>query len=407
MEIKELTKKLESKLVDKTKEDYISLELQGHIDIFKKSKGGRRIIAGYASVAVVDSEEQLIPIETLQKGIDTLLKDPHYSNLMLIHKNIQIGKIIKSFGRYKTHVDNTGLFIVAEIRNDIKTADQIWESIINEELNGFSIGCEVLLSHDQCDDNKCITILDQINIFEVSVCSQPVNETSGFIIVSKSSLCDTPKNVCKKCDNMSDNMNKEKTKAEDTEPEVVEESEETETTEDEPSTEEKSTEDRITDIERQITTIKGMLEELAKPPEEDEEEYPEEEEEDMKKKSEETEPEPETEPKEEKSEPEPEPEKTEEKSEEEIKDKSEFEDLKSQLKAINEKFEELNKFEELRTELKAKDDMISSLEKKVKTLSKSKEKPGDDKPKTIQKTSEETEKLENDFVFDRGSFYRK
>jgi len=163
----------------------IPFALRGNLNIVNKSDGPR-IIAGYANVAVVDSEEQFIPIETLKKGIICLLQDPHYSNLMLVHQNIQIGKIIEKFGEHTTHVDEKGLFIVCEIRKDLQSANEVWDAILKNEINGFSIGCEVLNSHKKCDENKCITILDEINIFEVSVCTEPVNQKSGFIVISKS-----------------------------------------------------------------------------------------------------------------------------------------------------------------------------------------------------------------------------
>jgi HK97 family phage prohead protease len=169
----------------------IPFALRGNIHVMKSD--GSRIIAGYANVAIVDSEDQFIPVETLKKGIECLLNDPCYSNLMLVHQNIQIGKIIDKYGEHTTHVDDKGLFIVAEIRKDLKIADEIWQAILNNDINGFSIGCEVINSHKKCDDIKCVTILDEINIFEVSVCTKPVNEESGFIIISKSKagyVCD-------------------------------------------------------------------------------------------------------------------------------------------------------------------------------------------------------------------------
>ena len=161
---------------EKEKIEVTPFNLRGSIDIINKSSDGKRVIAGYANVAVVDLDDQFIPVETLKKGIETLLEDPHYSNLMLVHQNIQIGKIIPAFGELTTHVDDKGLFIVAEIRKDIQTADEIWTAILNQELNGFSIGCEVMSSHKSCDDEKCITVLDEINIFEVSVCTTPAND---------------------------------------------------------------------------------------------------------------------------------------------------------------------------------------------------------------------------------------
>jgi hypothetical protein len=154
-------------------EDRITFNLKGNTKILLNKSDGKRIIAGYANVAIIDLENQYIPLAVLQKGIQSLLADSSYANLMIMHKNIQIGKIIPSYGKYKTGVDSKGLYIVCEVRKDIKVADEIWGSILKKEISGFSIGCEVILSHKVCDNKECVTVLDKINIFEVSVCLPP------------------------------------------------------------------------------------------------------------------------------------------------------------------------------------------------------------------------------------------
>ena len=153
----------------------VPIHIKGDLDVIKSK---RRIIAGYASVIEIDKDNQLIPKEALESGIQTLLNDPNYSNLMLTHNNIQVGKILDEYGDLTTHVDDNGLFIVAELRQDLKSSDLVWQSILNGELNSFSIAGEVILDHKECDDNKCYTVIDKINIFEVSVCRNPVNNKS-------------------------------------------------------------------------------------------------------------------------------------------------------------------------------------------------------------------------------------
>ena len=142
---------------------HIPFKLFGTAKIIKKADGDR-IIAGYANLAVIDSQNQLISVEVLKAGMETLLADPAYANLMFTHKNIQIGKIINKYGNLETHVDDKGVYIIAEIRKDIETANQVWKQILKGELNGFSIGCEVLDEHKSCDvdGENCIDILDKI-----------------------------------------------------------------------------------------------------------------------------------------------------------------------------------------------------------------------------------------------------
>lgn len=400
------------------------LNLRGNISVIEKSEN-KRIIAGYASIAVVDLEEQFIPIETLKNGINSLLKDPHYSNLMLIHKNIQIGKILESYNDFKTRVDDKGLFIVAEIRKDIDTANEVWESILNKDFNGFSIGCEVLSHHQECEDEKCVTVLDKINIFEVSVCSKPVNQDSGFVIISKSEFED-PDSVCKKCVKKIDNMSKEKSleieketpKEEKEEPKkkiVQENSEEEQKETEEEVPKEKSIDEKLADITRSLDSISGLLQELAETPEEEEEE-PEEEPEEYIEEESKKEKTKEEEPKEEEKgapwgsmDPKNQESKTPPKSPNNPDDwypKKAFDDLKKTMESLKSSLDKFSEFEDLRIAVKARDDQIESL--KVELAEKSKESEETPEPKTVQEESKEEETpLESSFVVRQGRVYQE
>ena len=239
-----------------------------------------RIIAGYASVIEIDKHNQLIPKQTLEEGIKTLLDNPLYSNLMVTHNNIQIGRILESYGNLTTHVDDNGLFIVAEIRDDLDVANQVWEMILNGELNSFSIAGEILLDHQECDDNKCYTVIDKLNIFEVSVCKNPVNTSSGFVVIASD-------NVCNKSNIDSENMKEELDVQEKSEEKVEEDTQDTEVKEvekEEKEVEESAQEEESSDIEeksddvdvktaidsinREIEALKGIINEVVNPPEE-------------------------------------------------------------------------------------------------------------------------------------------
>jgi HK97 family phage prohead protease len=162
------------------------LDIRGDLDIIDKSSDDR-VISGYASVCIVDSEDELIPIEALSKGIESLFEDDGiYANLMLVHQNIQIGKILKSYKEFNTHIDEKGLYVVAQIRKKLKVADEIWEKIINGTLRGFSIGAEIIKRHTEQSADKLISIIDKLNIFEVSLCFNPTNSKSNFSVITKS-----------------------------------------------------------------------------------------------------------------------------------------------------------------------------------------------------------------------------
>jgi len=375
------------------------LELKGKIDIINKTDGDR-IIAGYANVAVVDKQEQFIPIETLQKGIETLLQDPHYANLMLVHKNIQIGKIIESYENFNTRVDDKGLFIVCEVRKDTEISNEVWDSILNGEYGGFSIGCEVLVSHKECAGTDCVTILDEINIFEVSVCSSPVNQESGFVVVSKSEYeASLDNNVCVECDKQLDigKMTKKATKSKEKSEEIVEDkTEETvEVTKDEPEepVEEKTEEvektleeqilERLEKMEQKVNAFEGLLQESV---EEECAECKDEEktEDDNEQKTEEK---PDDENTEDKAAPwgSMDPNNQQSVAKPPLIDPTNYpnlgkaiEDLTKAVADLNTKLSESEKVteeEELKMSVKARDDQIEALKKKVEVLEKSEEQP--------------------------------
>jgi HK97 family phage prohead protease len=206
----------------KSEESHTHMDIYGSMEVISKSK--RKIIAGYASLAVVDTENEFISLEALKMGLDTLMKDESYSNIMIVHQNVQIGKILKSYKDLKTHVDEKGLFVVAEIRDDLEIAKQTWERILSGELNGFSIGGEIIDEHKVCDEDGCVNIIDKINLFEISVCSSPINQDSKFIVVNKCNV----ENVIKDFNNDIEDEEDDYEEEDDDEDEEIEEEEEIE-----------------------------------------------------------------------------------------------------------------------------------------------------------------------------------
>jgi len=418
--------------IDKSDDtELLSLHLRGQFDIVNKASESQRIIAGYASVIEIDKENHLIPKDTLVKGIETLLKNSEYANLMLVHQNIQVGKIIDKFNDLTTHVDDKGLFIVAEIRSDLNVSNILWDEILAGTINGFSIGGEVVLSHDECNKDGCIKVIDELNIFEVSVCTKPVNSKSGFIVVSKSDIDDCIECIFdnkeldimakKKIDEVVVKADEEEVVEEPTEEEVEEEQpeEEVEPTE-EPEVEEKAEEDlatmtlqeavnKLEELYRDITAIKGTLEEMrnAQPMDDEEEEEEEEEEDEMMKSDDNPEPEIES-PSEEIAKDDEEPE---EEPEEEITNayptKEDFDEFKKSIEElINGKFSDDKKIEDLETSIKSKDDQIAALTKRIEVIEKSEQPQTEDIENKDVVVQEYKPKLMKD-VLRPGTLYRE
>lgn len=378
---------------------HIDMEMTGNFNVISKAKK-ERVIAGYANVSIIDSDEHYIPKETLKKGLETLLEDEgNYANVMVVHDNRQIGRVIESFTdndnvEHRTHVDDAGLYIVVKFREKLETAQDIWSRIEKGDLNGFSIACEVIAAHEECNDDRCIKVLDHINIFEVSVTSAPVNELSTFSVISKSQI--QPSCGCNNVENVSKNKSDDNERPMSEEDKVVEK--------DDPTidglvefsdfaTEYVKSHDDATIQDAMDAWLKKDEEKSEpeeKPAEEDEAEKAEEEEDDEEDEMPYEEDEEDEEDKSKDAEPEDNEPSDAELSNEDIAErldalentfKDSFDTLKSQMKQKDEELSDLQKANE------EKDDLIASLEERV--TEKSKEiKKLDEKYEVMQKSDD-------------------
>ena len=103
------------------------------------------VVAGYASVELVDKQGDLITRGALKDAFDGFMKSEKYRNVQLAHSNIQVGEVIDSYidsnGRmWKSECDDAGMFVVVKLRNDIEKAREVAAEIRKGNLRGFSIG---------------------------------------------------------------------------------------------------------------------------------------------------------------------------------------------------------------------------------------------------------------------------
>ena len=81
--------------------------------------GSDLIVAGYASVELVDKQGDLITRSALKDAFKKFMSDPKYRNVQLAHSNIQVGEVISNYtdnqGRlWKSEVDDAGMFVVGK-----------------------------------------------------------------------------------------------------------------------------------------------------------------------------------------------------------------------------------------------------------------------------------------------------
>lgn len=155
------------------------IDFRFHIKTKAGEEKGNRYIAGYASTADVDRENEIITKEALRKAAEDLL-----SNITVFyehkHTDLPIGRVVES----KFVEDRGAIFIKVYIS---KTADEIWTLIREGILNHFSIGGKVISTEEVYSEElgKKITRVTALELYEVSVVGLPANPRAIITSVSK------------------------------------------------------------------------------------------------------------------------------------------------------------------------------------------------------------------------------
>ena len=149
------------------------------------------IIAGYASVEMVDKQGDMITTGALNKAFRKFMNEPSYTNVQLAHSNIQVGNVIPSYtdtnGRvWKSEVDDTGLFVVIKLRNDIEKAREVASEIRKGNLRAFSIGGQAFKRVNKSDGMRgSYREIQDMELHEVTICEKGINTESTFRILKE------------------------------------------------------------------------------------------------------------------------------------------------------------------------------------------------------------------------------
>ena len=155
-----------------------------------KGTGKDLIIAGYASVDVVDKQNDLITLDALSEAADKFMKSD-YKNVMITHSNVQVGEVIDSYtdtkgNLLKTGCDDTGFFVVIKMRNDIEKAKEVARDIRRGKLRSFSIGGQAINKHNVHDpDIGTYKEIDKLELHEITICEEGINPEAKFEIVKE------------------------------------------------------------------------------------------------------------------------------------------------------------------------------------------------------------------------------
>jgi len=159
------------------------------ISIIKSSND--LIIAGYASVEMVDKQGDLITRGALKDAFGNFMKAQGFRNVQLAHSNIQVGEVIKAYtdsdGRlWKSGVDDAGMFVVIKLRDDIEKAREVANEIRKGNLTGFSIGGQAFKRINKADaKHGDYTEISKLELHEVTICEKGINPEASFRILKE------------------------------------------------------------------------------------------------------------------------------------------------------------------------------------------------------------------------------
>lgn len=156
-----------------------------------KARSDDLMIGGYASIEIVDKQNDLITLKALNEAVTKFMGDSKFRNVMTNHSNVQVGEVVDSYrdtsGRlWKSEVDDVGFFVVIKLRDDIEKAKEVGRNIRKGSLRSFSIGGQALQkvkkSHENLGDYNEISKLE---LHEITICEKGINPEARFDILKQ------------------------------------------------------------------------------------------------------------------------------------------------------------------------------------------------------------------------------
>jgi HK97 family phage prohead protease len=130
-------------------------------------KGGDLVVAGYASVEVVDKQGDKITKQALKDAFKKYMEDPKFRNVQL-------------------EVDDVGMFVVVSLRDDIEKAKEVAAEIRKGALRGFSIGGQAFKRVRKSDpEHGDYQEISKLELHEITICERGINPEATFKILKE------------------------------------------------------------------------------------------------------------------------------------------------------------------------------------------------------------------------------
>lgn len=158
---------------------------------FSILKSDDLVIGGYASIEVVDKQNDLITLTALQDAVQKYMEVKKYRNVMSNHSNVQVGEVIEQYrdkngSLHKTQVDDVGFYVVIKLRDDIEKAKEISRGIRKGTLRSFSIGGQALSKRKTSTKELGeYNEIDKLELHEVTICEKGINPEAKFDILKE------------------------------------------------------------------------------------------------------------------------------------------------------------------------------------------------------------------------------
>ena len=179
-------------------------------DGFTILKSEELTIAGYASIEVVDKQNDLITLDALEKAVAEFMERKSYRNVMSNHSNVQVGEVVEQYRDtngvlHKTGVDNVGFYVVIKMRDDIEKAKEISRGIRKGTLRSFSIGGQAISKKQRkSEEYGEYNEIDSLELHEVTICEKGINPEAKFDILKHENGGD---NLSEKLENALEELN--------------------------------------------------------------------------------------------------------------------------------------------------------------------------------------------------------
>jgi len=146
------------------------------------------VVGGPASVEMVDSEGHLITSEALSEAFSRFMENIRLQNIQLFHSDVQIGWPLKAYispnGEvFKSGVDDKGLWLISELRDDISIAKRTADEIHKGNIQSYSIAGNATDTKQVTKGVQTFMQVDKMDLVEVTLCEKGVNQGAFFNIL--------------------------------------------------------------------------------------------------------------------------------------------------------------------------------------------------------------------------------